>query len=64
MDSAEHVVIGEEVVEAEVLDRSPDPPHGGGVPSKLDLRVDDADLHGSSPCQRSMTDMWLVSFQA
>ena len=46
VNGTEHVVVGEEVVEAQVLDRSPDPPNRGRISSKLGLRVDDADLHG------------------
>ena len=32
VDGAEHVVVGEEVIKAELLDRSSDPPYRGGVP--------------------------------
>ena len=49
VNGTEHVVVGEQVVEAQVLDRSPDPPNRGRIPSKLVLRVDDADLHGLQP---------------
>lgn len=48
VNGAEHVVIGEEVVKAQAFGRSPDPPNSGRVSSKLVLRVDGADLHGSS----------------
>ena len=51
MNGTEHVVVGEEVVKAQVLDRSPEPPNSGRISSKLDLRVDDADLHGLGVCQ-------------
>ena len=56
MNGTEHVVVGEEVVKAQVLDRSPDPPNRGRVSSKLVLGVDDADLHGSSLPR----DRWLL----
>ncbi len=42
----EHVVIGEQVVEAEALDRCADLTNGVGVSSKLGLWVHDADVHG------------------
>ncbi len=42
---AEHVVVGEEVVKAQVLDRLADPPDSARISAELDLRVDDADLH-------------------
>jgi hypothetical protein len=45
VDGAEHVVVGEEVVKAQVLGPFSDPPDGARVPAKLGLRVDDADLH-------------------
>ncbi len=45
----EHVVVGEEVVEAQVLDRSPNPPDSGRISSKLVLWVDQADLLGLQP---------------
>jgi len=45
MNGAEHMVVGEEVVKTQVLHRSPNPPHRGRVSPKLDLRVDDTDLH-------------------
>jgi hypothetical protein len=48
VNCAEHVVVGEEVVEAEVFDRPPESPDGGRISTELDLRVDDADLHGVS----------------
>ena len=46
VNGTEHVVIGEKVVEAQVLDRSPDSPNSGRISSKLGLRIDNADLHG------------------
>ena len=49
VNGAEHVVVGEEVVKAQVLDRSPNPPNRGRIASKLVLRVDDTDLHVSQP---------------
>ena len=51
VNGTEHVVVGEQVVKAQVLDRSPDPPNSARISSKLDLRVDDADLHGLGVCQ-------------
>ena len=48
VNGAEHVVVGEQVVEAELLDRSPDPPDRDRIASELDLRVDDADLQGAA----------------
>ena len=41
----EHVVIGEEVTEAHLLDSGPDTPDRDRVSSKLDLRVYSTDLH-------------------
>ena len=60
MNGTEHVVVGEKVVKPQVFDRSPEPPDGGRVSSKLVLRVDDAYLHGSSlprviPAQQSVS---------
>jgi hypothetical protein len=55
VNGTEHVIVGEEVVKAQILDCRPDPPNSGRIPSKLGLRVDDADLHGSaSHRQRSL----------
>ncbi len=48
VNGTEHVVVREEVVKAEVLDRFPDPPNRGGIASKLVLRIRDADLHALS----------------
>jgi hypothetical protein len=48
----EHVVVGEEVVKAELLDRSPDPPNRVRISSKLSLRVHDTDLHEVQPSTR------------
>jgi hypothetical protein len=45
VDSAEHMVVGEEVVKAQVLNRSTDQSDSARVSSKLDLRVDHANLH-------------------
>lgn len=39
---AEHMVVGDEVIEAEIFGRSPDAPDGVGVTAQLDLGVDDA----------------------
>jgi hypothetical protein len=49
MGGAEHVVVGEEMVEAQVLDRSADPPDSGQIASKLDLRIDGSALRGLAP---------------
>jgi hypothetical protein len=49
VNGTEHVVVGEEMVKAEVLDRSPNPPNSGRISSKLVLRVDHAGLHGLHP---------------
>jgi hypothetical protein len=46
VNGAEHVVVSEEIVKPQVLDGPPDPPNSGRISPKLDLRVDDADLHG------------------
>ena len=46
----EHMVIGEQVVKAQVLDRGADPPDSPRISSKLGLRVDHADLHKAPPC--------------
>lgn len=48
-DGTEHVVVGEEVVKAQVLDSSPNPPDSGRASPKFDLRIGDADLHGLQP---------------
>jgi hypothetical protein len=47
VNGTEHVVVGQEMVKAEVLDRSANPPNSARISSQLDLRIDDADLHGS-----------------
>ena len=44
--SPEHVVVGEDVVVAEVGDRLPVRPHGTDVTAQLGLREDDPDPHG------------------
>src|SRR5688500_18210775 len=49
MNGTEHVVVREEVVKAEVFDRSPDPPNRVRISSNLGLWVDDTDLHGLQP---------------
>ena len=46
VNRAQHVVVGEEVVKAQILDRSSEFPNGGGIASKLDLREHDTNLHG------------------
>ena len=50
VDSAEHMVIGQEVVKAEVLHGSPNSSNRDRVSSKFGLWVDNADLHGASVC--------------
>ena len=49
MDRTEHMVVGEEVVKAQILDRSPDPPNRGRISPKLSLRINNADLHRIQP---------------
>ena len=44
----EHVVVREEMGEAQFLDGSPDPADRVRITSELDLRIDDTDLHGFS----------------
>lgn len=45
MDSPEHMVIGQQMVEAQILDRSPELSDGGRIPVKFGLGVGDADVH-------------------
>jgi hypothetical protein len=40
------MVIGKDVIEAQILDRYSEFPHRDGIAPKLDLRVCDTDLHG------------------
>jgi hypothetical protein len=47
VNGSEHVVIGEEVVKAQVLGSFADPPDSARVSTELCLRVDDADLQGA-----------------
>jgi hypothetical protein len=49
MNGAEYVLVGKKVIKAQVLDRSPKSTNGGGISLKLDLGVDDANLHGPKP---------------
>ena len=37
VNGTEHVVVGEEVVKAQVLDRSPKPPNSARISAKLDV---------------------------
>lgn len=53
VDGAEHVVVREEVVKAQVLDRFTNQSDSVRGPSKLDLRVDHANLHRASVCHGS-----------
>ena len=46
MNGPQNVVVGEDVVKAQILDRSSEFANGGGIASKLDLRVCDTNLHG------------------
>jgi len=45
MDRAEHVVVRENVVKAQVLGGSPDPPNRARISSKLGLRIDNTNMH-------------------
>jgi hypothetical protein len=49
VDRTEHMVVGEQMVKAQVLDRSTDLPNSGRISSKLSLGVNNADLHGPQP---------------
>ena len=49
VNGPEHVVVSEEVVKADVFNRSPEPSDRGGVASKLVLRVRDTNLHERQP---------------
>ena len=48
----EHVVIREQVVEAQIFDRSSNSPNRGRIAAKLVLRIDNTDLHGRCPLDR------------
>jgi hypothetical protein len=52
VNGTEHVVVGEEVVKAEILDRSPYPSNRVRISSNLGLWVDNTDLHGLQPSTR------------
>jgi hypothetical protein len=45
VNSSEDVVVGKDVVKAQVLDRSAECPDGGGIASELNLGVCDTNLH-------------------
>jgi hypothetical protein len=45
VDGTQHVVVGEEVIEAQILDREPNPSDSDWIASQLGLGIDDADLH-------------------
>jgi len=45
VNGPEHMLVGEEVGEAQVFDRSPKSPNGGGISSKFVLGICDADVH-------------------
>ena len=47
VNGTEHVVVGEEVVKAQVLCPFADSPDSARISAELGLRVDDADLHGA-----------------
>jgi hypothetical protein len=49
VNGTEYVVVGEEVVKAQVLDRSTNPTNSGRISSKLNLGIDGADLHEVQP---------------
>jgi hypothetical protein len=42
------VVIGQQVVESQVLDRFSDPANSAGISTEFDLWIYDTDLHGST----------------
>jgi hypothetical protein len=48
VNGTEHMVIGQKMVKAQLLNSSANPPNSGGISVQLDLRIDDADLHGPS----------------
>jgi hypothetical protein len=45
MNSTEYMFVGRKVIKAQVFDRSRKSTNGGGIASKLDLGVHDANLH-------------------
>jgi hypothetical protein len=45
VNGSKYVVVGEQMVKAQVFDRSPELPHSGGISPKLGLGVRDANLH-------------------
>jgi hypothetical protein len=49
MERAEHVVVRENVVKAQVFDGSPDLPNRARISSKLGLRIDHTNMHGLQP---------------
>ena len=60
---AEHVVVGDEVVEAELFDAEGDRAHGVGATAEFDLWVYNSELHTSTishekkrVCARQLTD--------
>ena len=46
MNGTEYMFVRKKVIKAQVLDRSGKSANGGGIASKLDLGVHDANLHG------------------
>jgi hypothetical protein len=46
MNGTEYVFVGKKVVEAQIFDGSGKSTNCGGIALKLDLGVNDADLHG------------------
>jgi hypothetical protein len=52
VDRTEYMVVGEQVIKAQFLDRSPDLPNSGRISSKLNLGVNNADLHRIQPSSR------------
>ena len=51
--ATEHMVIGEQLVQAQLLDREAKPPDGPRLSTKLDPRVHHTDLHTVHPAMRS-----------
>ena len=49
VDGTQHMVVGKEVIETQILDCPPNPSNCDWIASKLDLGVHDADLH-CPPC--------------
>jgi hypothetical protein len=52
VDGTEHMVVGEQVIKAQLLNRPRDLRNGSRISSKLRLGVDNADLHRIQPSSR------------